>query len=77
MQCLHCCVNGETGQENTGKCFFGSYWNYNCLTLRPPTNRHLHGMRELHVSQVAWLSPFLLAAWDPETEQLQSVCRWA
>ncbi len=25
--------------------------------------------------KVAWLSPFLLAAYDPATEQLQSVCR--
>ena len=25
--------------------------------------------------KVGWLSPFLMAAWDPETEQYQSVCR--
>ena len=25
--------------------------------------------------KVGWLSPFLLAAWDPATEQFQSVCR--
>ena len=25
--------------------------------------------------KVGWLSPFLLAAWDPAAEQFQSVCR--
>lgn len=25
--------------------------------------------------KAGWLSPFLLAAWDPEAEQFQSVCR--
>ena len=25
--------------------------------------------------KVGWLSPFLMAAWDPETETYQSVCR--
>lgn len=25
--------------------------------------------------KVGWLSPFLLAAWDPSAEQFQSVCR--
>ena len=25
--------------------------------------------------KVGWLSPFLLAAWDPATETFQSVCR--
>lgn len=25
--------------------------------------------------KVKWFSPFLLAAWDPETEEYQSVCR--
>ena len=25
--------------------------------------------------KVGWLSPFLLAAWDPVSEQYQSVCR--
>jgi len=25
--------------------------------------------------QVGWYSPFLMAAWDPETECFQSVCR--
>ena len=25
--------------------------------------------------KVGWLSPFLLAAWDPEAEEFQSVCR--
>lgn len=25
--------------------------------------------------KVGWYSPFLMAVWDPDTEQLQSLCR--
>eukprot|EP00951_Prasinocladus_malaysianus_P022166 scaffold185087_cov54-Prasinocladus_malaysianus.AAC.1 len=45
--------------------------------LRPNTRLGFYPqyVRCVDLAQAGWLSPFLLAAWDPTNEEFQSVCR--
>ena len=46
-----------------------------CEGLRDSLDLVVIGAWQGQGRKVKWFSPFLLAAWDPETEEYQSVCR--
>lgn len=46
-----------------------------CAELRDSLDLVVIGAWYGNGRKAGWLSPFLLAAWDPEAEQFQSVCR--
>lgn len=53
------------------KCFCRDY----CEGLRDSLDLVVIGAWQGQGRKVNWYSPFLLAAYDPETEEYQSVCR--